>query len=96
MHTFGGMAPGRRATLPQTHPNDAIHMPRIAATKGGAEETTRLMVLMAERITQALTRNSELFRAGRGQMADFANRYGIMATTAKRILEGSADRKSVV
>jgi transcriptional regulator with XRE-family HTH domain len=65
-------------------------MPRIAATKGGAEETTRLMVLMAERITQALTRNSELFRAGRGQMADFANRYGIMATTAKRILEGSA------
>lgn len=65
-------------------------MPRIAATTGGAEETQRLMVLMAERITQALTRTSTLFRPGRGQMTDFAERYGLMATTAKRILSGTA------
>ena len=48
------------------------------------------MVLMAERISQALTRNAELFRPGRGQMTDFAQRYGLMATTAKRILSGTA------
>ena len=65
-------------------------MPKKAAIKGGAEETTRLMVLMAERITQALARNPDLFRPGRGQMADFAKLYGLMTTTAKRILSGSA------
>ena len=47
------------------------------------------MVLMAERVTQALARNPKLFRPGRGQLTDFANRYGMMLTTAKRIVSAS-------
>jgi transcriptional regulator with XRE-family HTH domain len=73
-----------------TFPSSDANMPKKTETKEGSAESDRLMVLMAERILQALTRNPQLFRSGRGQLIDFSERYGIKPTSARRILSGGA------
>lgn len=63
-------------------------MPKKATVSGSATETDQLMMVMTDRINQAMDRNVQLFRKKHGRVADFASRYGLMRTTANRILQG--------
>lgn len=59
-------------------------------TDSQKEQDEQLMVLVADRIIQALEAAPARFRAGRGRPEDFAAKFGTSRSTAVRILSGDA------
>lgn len=78
-------AAGSSAATVESKPMDE-HTPSAADT----QHEQRLTVLFTDRLTQALDRRSDVIRAGRGRVGDFARYFDIHYTTAQRLLAGES------